>query len=187
MRSRRRRLAEPPACCRSYAEPIPSLLVLIFEVSVLVMFPSSAVAQTETCGDGSLGYASLASLNSQIDADAAEVAAGEPPRSMYLYRICPGARFDFGGQNRLRPRLDGSVFQCGDGPSGGDCRFQGGDDQVVIDQPGAEGGTILSDVRFQGITFTDFTNSAIRGSADSGTKVTLEDTIFAVRFHLACI
>lgn len=165
------------------------LLFLLATISSLRQHDSDVAvvvvnAQPSPCDDGSTGYNSLEDLNRQIVADATAVSEGlQAPQSMYLYRLCPGSSFQFSEQNQLQPLLDGSVFQCGDGMSTGDCRFRGGTDQVLVEQSPVAGVTIR-DLRFQGVTFTDFSNSAVTGSADSGTKVTFEDTVFTVRFPL---
>lgn len=150
-----------------------ALIVTIYTLSTTIF----VYAQITTCSDGSQGYDNLQSLQTGMEAAANEVSSGSPPESMYLFRLCPGSRFIFQPGQSLTPQLDGTVFQCGDGLSTDNCRFEGGNNQVQIN-PSTIPGVTIRDVRFQGIEFTDFSNSAISGNADSNTKVTLEDTVF---------
>jgi len=178
----RRRRSARTGIMRANSRIVPrhlgAFLLLFLSAVVEPPTPLSVRAQPTQCGDGSTGYQSLSALNSQIQIDEDAVRSGNPPQMMYLYRLCPSSTFNFGPGQTLIPKLDGSVFQCGDGLSTSDCRFTGGTDQVLINKSTLPNHR-LSDVRFQGVTFTDFANSAVSGNADSSTKVTLVDTRFS--------
>jgi hypothetical protein len=140
---------------------------------------STTLSETVTCRDNSLGYDSIDSLNADIDAEVARIIDGGTPEEAYLYRLCPGSTIMMEGKS-LMPKLDGSVFQCGDGGLlADDCRLQGGSDQVIINNSAIPGYS-LNDVRFVGVTFTGFTNSAVSGNALYTTTTTIEDSLINV-------
>jgi hypothetical protein len=147
---------------------------------VSITLPTLCKAQTVTCNDGSSGYDSLAGLQNDIDEQVQQINAGQTPPELAVYNLCPGSRFQM--DTSLRPQLQGSVYRCGpNGRSSNDCQFTGGTSQVQI-QPTdiVQQGYQLTDVQFQGITFTGFTQSAISGNADSDVTVKLSNAIFRV-------
>lgn len=152
-------------------------LVCALVVASLLSQSPSALAQTVTCPDGSIGYGTTASLNADIRAEAERVANGEQAADMYVYNFC--TNLDITANEPLAPLLDGSVFVCGNGDPANNCRLTGGSDQVNIG-PSTIPNYVIEDVRFEGVTFTGFTNSAITGDATSVTSLTLTNVVFEV-------
>lgn len=137
------------------------------------------MSQTTTCSDGSIGYNSIEGLQNEIDAEVDVITAGGPQEAMYLYRLCPDTDFTVTDDIPLVPLLDGSVFQCGEGGPNQNCRFSGGTNQVSIG-PSQIPNYVIEDIRFQGVTFTGFTMSAVSGTATEDTTVTFDSSNFVV-------
>lgn len=166
--------------CTVYGLDMLSSTALHRLVSLLVLLiPSNVFAQMVTCRDGSGGYDNVDNLNRDIDSEATRIADGGTPQAAYMYIICPGTTIIMDGKS-LKPKLEGSVFQCGNGTRPGSCRFHGGVDQVVVEKS-AIPDYIISDVRFSAITFTGFSNSVLSGSAASTITVTFERCSIQVR------
>jgi hypothetical protein len=133
-----------------------------------------ASAQKTVCGDGSTGYDSIDHLNNDINSEVSRIAGGGKPESVYVYSLCPDTTIVLDYDQSLIPKLDGSVFQCGDGSSSRKCELSGGRDQVLINRNSELSDEYsMNEVRFVGITFTGFTNSLISGSASMSTTVTV--------------
>lgn len=154
----------------------------VYETLSLLLFSVvPAVAQRALCPDGvTTGYSTLNGLSNDINVEATRIANGGTPLMMYVFNICPGAMIVIPQDESLTPRLSGSVFRCGnDGLSSGDCRFTGGNVQVNMAQSTIPGYPV-SDVVFEGMTFTNFNTAALSGNADDATTVMFEDVIFTV-------
>lgn len=148
------------------AKRLPLLLALCAAASPSLLHV--AFAQTTTCSDGSTGYDTVEALNNDIQSSGSS-------NQIQVYTICPATSILM--NEPLEP-LQNSVFRCGSsGLSSDRCQFTGGANQVLLNANGV-------DVRFQGITFAGFTGSAVSGSATSSSKVTMEDSIFAVSMDL---
>lgn len=111
-------------------------------------------AQPESCGDAeaSTGFKTAAALNV-----AASTGAGP-------FTICPNTTLD---DEMLRPMIDGTIFMC----ATTSCVLNKG---VVMDADGIR-------VSLVGITFADFDEPVISGSAGSNSTLELRQTIFQVR------
>jgi hypothetical protein len=141
--------------------------LLILEALSLV---PTVVSQSSQC------YATVDSLNTDIQIEVAGIQAGGAPLTTYLYRLCPNTNLDILGES-LTPLLDGSVFQCGDtGNPLDNCRIVGGVNQVDISLSTIPNYQIQT-VQFKGVTFGGFSGSAIFGNATSVTKVTLDNIL----------
>lgn len=152
----------------------------------IILLPLSIIAQPTACPDNSTGYASIAALNNDINSEAARIEAGGTPQAIYLYRLCPQTTFQISGNNTLTPLLDGSVFRCGNSGNPADnCVLAGGTNQVEIVKS-VIAGYGIKDIRFQGVSFTGFTGSAISGDANSTTTLTLENVQFYVSAEKIC-
>jgi hypothetical protein len=151
---------------------------LVFS-SIRTHFKSScwtffASAQTSPCGDGSTGYDAIQRLNGDINSEVSRIAGGGKPELLYVYRLCPDTTIVLEYDQSLTPKLDGSIFQCGDGSPGMRCELSGGRDLIQIDRNSELPDEYrMKDVRFIGLTFSGFTNSMISGSASMSTTVTL--------------
>jgi hypothetical protein len=145
-------------------------------VSFAYLLAAVAVAQITTCPDGSMGYSTIANINSDIVAEVTRVQSRGGQKSLYTYRICPNVPITVAAAP-LRPLLGASLFICGDsGLPTSNCQFIGGVNQVDITKSQIANSTI-TDVRFQGITFRQFTGPAFSGLASDKTTVTLENCI----------
>jgi hypothetical protein len=155
----------------------PWLMLLLLQMLI-----ASVVSQMTACADGSTGYATTLAINNDINAEERIIAAGGPAATSYLYRLCPNTVLEVLGPNDiLIPRLAGSVFRCGDNGAVADrCSISGGTTTQVEIVPSVIPGYVLSDVAFEGITFTRFAGSAISGTATGVTKVTLTNSEFTV-------
>lgn len=137
-----------------------------------------ASSQQITCPDGSTGYGDIAGLNCDITTEVERIQNGGSAKLLYLYRLCPGVEIVM--TEPLVPKLDGSIFRCGDsGLPGEDCQLSGGDNQVLLN-PSPLSNLPLQDVRFEGVTFTGFSESAFSGQATDETTLTLEEVQFVV-------
>lgn len=144
-------------------------------------------AQMEPCpSNGALtGYASIAALNNDIEAELARISGGGEPENEYVYMLCPRQEFD-AALEPLRPLLSGSVFRCGvSGQSTDRCTIQGGSEQIRIEDS-VISTFPLNDVSFVGLTFDGFTNNAdntgasVNVLASATTKVTFSDVVWQV-------
>ncbi|GKY90645.1 hypothetical protein MPSEU_000037900 [Mayamaea pseudoterrestris] len=149
---------------------------LSMRLVVLLSLASLASTQQITCPDGSTGYGDICGLNHDINGEVQRIQDGGDSKLLYLYRLCPGVEMNM--TEPLVPKLDGSVFRCGNsGLPAEDCKFSGGLNQVII-QPSKIPSLPLQDVRIEGVTFTGFTETAISGEATDVTTVSLEEIQF---------
>jgi hypothetical protein len=139
-----------------------------------------ASAQNSVCSDGSTGYDSIDDLSASIESEVARIVNGGRPEAVYVYQFCPGSIMHLRPGQSVRPKLDGSIFQCGDGSKKYQCTISGGSDQIVIDRiEELEDIFPVTDVRFIGLTFTDFTNSLISGNASASSTITIESSVIS--------
>ena len=128
------------------------------------------------------GYERLDALNNDIQAERERILGGGAPlEEPYSFILCPNVSFDT-TTGPLRPVLDNMIIGCGDNLSSGDtCLFLGGASQVELESFSDSTHPVTS-VRFQGVTFSDFTEAAVRGTAATDTTtVIFDDVIFGVR------
>lgn len=136
-----------------------TLFLLIGLVELLLApRPSSGQPQAENCGDaeGSSGYKTAAAIN-----EAATAGAGP-------FAICPNTVL---GDEVLRPMVDGTVILCAaTTTASSSCVLTKG---IVMD---------ADDIRVSivGITFANFAEPAISGSAGSTTTLELRHVLFQV-------
>ena len=168
--------------CSPANSSVMSHMLRLTVMSTLMLGLTSG--QQITCFDGSTGYGTLAGLNNDIQTQVEDIENGGTPQDIYLYRFCPDTQIVFGENDQLSILLSGSVFRCGDNGDSSDlCTFTGGTNQVVTG-PSIVPGYEVTNAAFEGITFTDFSNSALSGTATSAMTVTFEDTVFAVRIKI---
>jgi hypothetical protein len=159
---------------RHYSNTAPFILLWLLSLTPL------AISQPITCPDGSTGYGDVVGLNRDIDVEVQRIQQGGTAKLLYLYRLCPNVEIIM--TEPLRPKLDGSIFRCGDsGLPAEDCQFTGGDHQVIVSPSEISSFFPMQEVRFEGVTFTSFSESAISGDATDETTVTLEEVQFVVR------
>lgn len=147
----------------------------------LAVLWNESTAQEAPCpSDGSVsGYASISAINNFMDAEFDRIAGGGAPEDEYKIRLCPQQVFD-ASVEPLRPVLSGVVFECGlSGLSADSCTFQGGSEQVVIEDSSLATYP-LSQVTFQGVTFQSFTGTSIDVSAGATTSIAFEDVVWTV-------
>lgn len=127
-----------------------------------------------------IGYTAIQDINVDMLAELDRIAAGgDPPAADTLeFILCPQTEFD--ATAPLVPMLSGASILCGtDGKRENLCTFTGGTEQVLIDEP-TDPDYELETVTIQGVTFTQFTGSAISGDASETTRLSLFDNQFSV-------
>jgi hypothetical protein len=137
--------------------------------------------QTVTCAAGGTGYINIGQMNEDMAAERGRILLGGTPASLYIFPLCENLVYDLGAEP-LVPVLDGVVISCGlTGASANQCIFNGGSTQVQIES--FEGTELpVNGVSLSGITFSDYTTTAI-GSGSTGTDtttVTVTDAVFTV-------
>ena len=161
------------------APSLPLLTSRMTRLLWLLSLAGLASSQQITCPDGSTGYGDIAGLNCDITTEVERIRQGGSAKLLYLYRLCPGVEIIL--TEPLIPKLDGSIFRCGDsGLPGENCQLSGGDNQVILN-PSPIPSLPIQDVRIEGVIFTGFSESAISGQATDETTLTLEQVQFAVR------
>jgi hypothetical protein len=141
--------------------PLPALLLGLVLLSVQPRpghGQESSIPQAENCGDaeGSSGYKTAAAINEAV-------AAGG------TVAICPNAVLD---DDALRPTVDGTVILCAaTTTTASSCVLTKG---IVMD---------ADDIRVSivGITFADFDEPAVSGSAGATSTLELRQVVFQVR------
>eukprot|EP00522_Entomoneis_paludosa_P006421 CAMPEP_0172451820 /NCGR_PEP_ID=MMETSP1065-20121228/9691_1 /TAXON_ID=265537 /ORGANISM="Amphiprora paludosa, Strain CCMP125" /LENGTH=668 /DNA_ID=CAMNT_0013203791 /DNA_START=39 /DNA_END=2045 /DNA_ORIENTATION=- len=129
------------------------------------------------------GYSTISALNSAMEAELALIESGSTPQDSYEFILCPNTVFDTAA-GPLRPILDAASFLCGaNGTSVNACTFEGGDQQVFIED--SQVATYpLETMLFAGITFRGFTENvfqtgtSISALATSTTTATFDDVIW---------
>lgn len=154
-----------------------SLLAL---ASVARAQPGISVFPCPNDDSGLEGYRTIGELNLDMESELQRIAdGGEIPSEPYVFNLCPNLEFDLETQP-LRPLLDGTTIICGrNGNPAEICLFSGGDTQVEISDSTLPGYTIGS-VDIVGVTFSEFTESAVSGSASDATTVSLLNPTFSV-------
>jgi hypothetical protein len=127
------------------------------------------------------GYVNIADMNDDMVVELDQIRNGRAPQPPYVFLLCPETQFDATTQP-LQPILNGAVFMCGmEGDPALNCRFMGGADQVVVDDPeNVPQRYMLESISFMGLTFTGFNNSAISGTATAPTTISLYQCNFDV-------
>jgi hypothetical protein len=134
-------------------------------------------------GGGTRGYDNIASINNDIAAELSKIQAGAPSQEPYIFVLCPSTTFTV-DDTPLLPQLSGSVFTCGtSGAVDNNCTFVGGADQVVVNRP-TNAGYELKMLSFVGLTFSNFTTSAIKGDAGASTTISVFRSNFEVRYEV---
>jgi hypothetical protein len=160
--------------------------VVFFSVALSVTLVSSQTAgfgvSTVDCpsGGGTRGYDNIVSINNDIAAELSKIQAGAPSQEPYIFVLCPSTTFNI-DDKPLLPQLSGSVFTCGtSGAVDNNCTFVGGSDQIVVSRP-TNAGYELKMLSFVGLTFSNFTNSAITGDVGASTTISVFRSNFEVR------
>ena len=154
-------------------------------VSLVLLLFEPALAQNNDyntravdCPDGTRGYNSLASLQQDIDDERARVLGGDSAAAQYQFTLCPDQNYPV--SDPLVPALDNIVIGCGDNLDVmNNCRFDGGNVQVDV-QSFQDSSFPVQAVTLQGITYQNFNDAALAGSATSATEVFLSSTSFEV-------
>lgn len=156
-----------------------------------IAFSSSRYAsyaqRTAPCStDGSIvGYSNVSALNLDIEDELAAILDGVAPSNPYQFILCPNTVFDI-SNDPLLPMISDSTFQCGNGNSGQGCRFEGGFMQILIQEP-SNPSYVLSNLTFQGITFSNFSGTSVAAFASSATKALFNDCHWNVSEDLSRI
>ena len=141
-----------------------SWVLTTFLAAALLPHPCSA--QVEPCPSNPVlsGYASIAALNNDIQAEVDRIAGGGAPEEEYVFTLCPRHVFEVTTE-ALLPRLSGSVFQCGvSGSSTDNCVFRGGSEQIRVEDSTIATYPLVS-VLFRGLTFEGFAGNQEEGGA----------------------
>ena len=164
---------------------------LALTLAAILLNPCCVVveAQEGPCPSNAIltGYASIAALNNDIQAEVNRVSQGGVPEEEYVFTLCPRQVFEVTTEP-IRPQLSGAVFRCGvSGSSTDNCIIRGGSEQIRV-----EDSTIatypLIDVTFRGLTFESFTSNAenngtsVNVLASDITTVNFVDSIWTVSF-----
>lgn len=137
-----------------------------------------------------VGYTSLDAINLDMENEFVYLKNGGESRAPYVFVLCPNTTYDASATSLL-PMLSDSVIICGyNGNVRDDCILSGGEIQVVVNDHSTDITTkkAINDIRFIGITFSNFTNSALSGNASFETSVKIIGARFQVRvtFHNIC-
>lgn len=158
----------------------------VLAVAAFLLYPC-ADAQMEPCPSNRAltGYASIAAMNNDIDAEFNRIQNGGAPQEEYVYMFCPRQEYD-ASIEPLRPLLSGSVFRCGvTGLSTDTCTITGGSEQIRVEDSGLTTFP-LSNVAFRGLTFNGFTNNAdssgtsVNVLASDATSIAFSDVVWTV-------
>lgn len=150
----------------------------VAQAATIDVFVQSGVV---SCPGGNLtGYITIEAMNKDMEEELDNIRGGSPPREPYFFLLCPRTTFDLTSV-ALTPLLSGSVFSCGTmgDPTLG-CKFDGGNNQVLIENPVNVTDYKLQLISFVGVTFTGFTNAAFSGNAGSATTLDIYNSSFAV-------
>jgi hypothetical protein len=165
------------------ATPINLFFTLAFIAFTKAQSPSN-INRAVSCPTNSsiVGYTSVASLQADFVSERDAIEQGESvAQASYLFTLCPNTSFVF-SNDPITPLLDQSTIRCG---TSGDpidaCIFSGGATQVVVESSTLENFYAITQITFEGVSFTQFTQAAISGSALDTTTLVCIGCVFEVR------
>jgi len=123
------------------------------------------------------GYDTIEAMNLDME----EISMNTSESTLYEFVLCPNTTFSVDAQP-LKPSLVNCMFTCGES---GSCVFDGGDEQVVLDES-------LFNVSFHGIDFQNFNQKSIVSipsdtNISINSDVTFVDCTWRVSFIDHCI
>jgi len=124
------------------------------------------------------GYDSLQAIQTDMDAERDRIINGinEEPASSYQFVLC--AQTEFVVTTPLRPSLDNAQLLCGLPPRlGNNCVLTGHDIQVEVSQDWDD--YPVTETSFVGVTFSQFTQAAIAGTASDAVRVLVVNSQFS--------
>lgn len=116
-----------------------------------------------------IGYDTIKTLNDDMLAEETRIRNGATPNEPYIFILCPQTVF-VTATDTLMPLLNNAILRCGPNGDSGSCLFFGGSQQILITDSTVPGYSITN-LSFEGITFTQFD-----GNAGSGVSVDIRST-----------
>lgn len=137
--------------------------------------------QTEPCPQDTAlqGYTTITQINRDMQAELDLIAGGQPAQMGYTFTLCPDTAFD-ATEMALTPLLNNATFVCGrSGSSGDNCLIFGGQEQIRIESS-TDASVPIEVVGFFGLSFVNFTGTAVAARASSATTANFLDARFLV-------
>jgi len=136
--------------------------------------------RTIDCADSSpplVGYDRIQDIRNDQLEEYERIENGQvPPRPPYVFRLCPNTVFSM--DEPLEILLSGMTVTCGPNLRSSDsCVFQGGFEQVIINEPTIDGYTFEM-ASFVGVTFDGFSGSSISAFAAAPATFSCQDCVW---------
>jgi hypothetical protein len=165
----------------------PRILVR-FKCCLILMILTSSLGQQFTFTDSTVpctnapgvqGYETITAINTDMETELNLISTGmkQPPESSYTMILCPFTTFD-AAPTALKPILNNVTISCGTtGTVDQNCIFNGGMQHVQV-QESTVATYPITTVTIAGITFQQFSGTAISGQAAAPATVVLRNCIW---------